>query len=227
MKTTITVCGALALLLAASPVHAVRDWRPIGRALPVRGEGVVNDQTIGVNNIRMFVTNTGSFAWDKVDAGQPAGFEFPKGSGKTAVYAAGLWLGCTVNGAIHMAVSEYSDEYAPGAAVGGVPDDPNKAEYRVFRLGRVYPDNATRDAALAVYNAGAVPHGAPAVTVQPDGSLNTLGDEMLWAVYNDLDSTLHINRASESRFLEVSARFSTSIPPVVGSLICTAISWSS
>lgn len=195
MKTTLAVCGLIALLLAPGVAQAARDRQPIGRAFPAHGEGIQNDQTIGVNNIRMFVTNTGSFAWDKEGAGQPAGFEFPRGSGKTAVYAAGLWLGAKVNGGIRLAISEYSDEYMPGAIVGGAPDDPNKAEYKVYKLDRVYADHAVRDAALADYNAGAVPHGAPAVSVQSDGSLNTLGDEMMWAVYNDLDSTQHNNRA--------------------------------
>src|SRR5947207_2175411 len=199
MKPTFVVCGAIALVLASSAAGAVRDQQVFRhgfrRAFPLHPEGVDNNQTIGINNIRMFVTNTGSFAWDKVDAGQPAGFEFPKGTGKTAVFAAGLWLGAQINGSLHMAVSEYSDEYAPGSAVGGVPDDPNKPEYKVYKLDRVYSDPLARDAALAGYNAGAVPHGAPAVTVQPDGSLNILGDEMMWAVYNDLDSLQHNNRA--------------------------------
>ena len=194
MKSTLVACGAIALLLTSNAWGA-RDRQVFRRAFPMHVDGVDNSQTIGINNIRMFVTNTGSFAWDKVDAGQPAGFEFPKGTGKTAVFAAGLWLGARINGALHLAVSEYSDEYAPGSAVGGVPDDPNSTDYKVYKLDRVYSDPVVRDAALADYNAGAVPHGAPAITVQPDGSLNTLGDEMMWAVYNDLDSLQHNNRA--------------------------------
>lgn len=199
MKMKLAACGAIVLMLVAGGARAARDRQPMRRAFPVHVDGVDNNQTIGINNIRMFVTNTGSFAWDKVDAGQPAGFEFPKGTGKTAVFAAGLWLGCTINGNTRLAVSEYSDEYAPGAIVGTLPnvtpDDPNKAEYKVYKLDRVYADPNVRDAALADYSAGAVPHGAPVVTVQADGSLNTTGDEMMWAVYNDLDSTQHNNRA--------------------------------
>jgi len=204
MKSTLVVCGVIALLLTSNAAWAARDRQEFRkgfrRAFPAHSEGVDNNQTIGINNIRMFVTNTGSFAWDKVDQGQPAGFEYPKGTGKTAVFAAGLWLGALINGSqipgnLHMAVSEYSDEYAPGSAAGGVPDDPNKPEYKVYKLDRVYSDPSVRDAALADYNLGAVPHGAPVVTVQSDGTLDILGDEMMWAVYNDLDSLQHNNRA--------------------------------
>ena len=208
-KRSVVVSGAFLALFVCGNAGAVRDVQELrldlqpqlrahdrDGARPLRTQITDNTQTIGVNNIRMFVTNTGSFAWDKAGAGQPAGFEFPKGTGKTALYAAGLWLGAKVNGALRLAVSEYSDEYRPGSAVGGYPpDDPTKAEYKVYKLDRVYNNPSTRDAALADYVAGAVPHGAPSISVQADGSLNTLGDEMMWAVYNDLDSTAHNNRA--------------------------------
>jgi hypothetical protein len=198
--------------LACGTARAVRDVaelrlapRPAQRphertASPLSTQITDNSQTIGVNNIRMFVTNTGSFAWDKAAAGQPAGFEFPKGTGKTALYAAGLWLGAKVEGALRLAVAEYSDEYKPGSAVGGYPpDNPDKPEYKVYQLNRVYNDPGARDLALADYRAGAVPHGAPEVGIKPDGTLSILGDEMMWAVYNDLDSTAHTNRADGLR----------------------------
>src|SRR5688500_16569717 len=49
---------------------------------------------IEANRIAMFVTNIGSFAFD-LGAGN-SGLEFPKGTGNTAVFAAGLWLGAKV-----------------------------------------------------------------------------------------------------------------------------------
>jgi hypothetical protein len=213
LRWWVAVSAVLLATLAAGTAGAIRDVqemriplppsrRPheLRSASPLRTLITDNTQTIGVNNIRMFVTNTGSFAWDKASAGQPAGFEFPKGTGRTALYAAGLWLGARINGGLRLAVSEYSDEYRPGSAVGGYPpDDPNKPGYKVYKLNRLYNDPGARDAALAEYTAGAVPHGAPPVSLQPDGTLNILGDEMMWAVYNDLDSTVHINRADNLR----------------------------
>ena len=168
---------------------------------------VDNGQRIDVNNISMFVTNTGSFAWDKTTSA--AGLEFPRGSGETAVFAAGLWLGAKVGGAIRIALAEYSDEYGPGSALGGVPEDPNSPEVKVYKLNRVYSSTGARDSALADYTAGAVPRGAPPVTVQGDGSLDILGDQMLWAVYNDVDPTNHNNRAGSTPPLGVEVQQTT------------------
>src|SRR5207249_7323056 len=103
-----------------------------------------------VNRIRMLVSTGGWFASDPQFGS--GGLEFPKGSGKTAVYASGLWLGATVDGATRVTVSEYSDEFGPGAMVNGGPDDPSLPEYRVHRLDRHYASVDARDSALADYN---------------------------------------------------------------------------
>ncbi|HET9327211.1 MAG TPA: hypothetical protein VFQ05_10585 [Candidatus Eisenbacteria bacterium] len=185
-------------------------------AKPAKGTIIDNSQRIDVNNISMVVTNTGSFAYDKATGG--SGLEFPKGTGKTAVFAAGLWLGGEVGGATRLAVSEYSDEYGPGAMVGTAPDDPDKAEYKVYKLNRVYTSTAERDAALADYEAGAETHGAPDVEVQADGTLNILGDQMLWAVYNDADPANHTNRAGSTSPLGIEVQQTTFAFNRVGAL---------
>ncbi len=189
----IVLISSLAGVAAAAPIRGSSR-----RAKPASSKVVDNSQRIDINNVSMVVTNTGSFAYDKSTGN--SGLEFPKGTGKTAVFAAGLWVGATVGGQTRVAVSEYSDDYAPGQAVGGLADDFTKPEYKVYKLDRVYDDLAVRDAALADYNAGAVPHGAPPVTVQGDGSLDILGDQMLWAVYNDRNLTppRHTNRAGDN-----------------------------
>jgi hypothetical protein len=153
-------------------------------------------QRIDINQISMVVTNTGSIAWDKLNGA--AGLEFPKGSGKTALFAAGPWLGASVGGQVRVAISEYSDEYGPGAMFGGVSDDHARPEYKVYKLQRAYPSTAERDAALLDYNAGAVPHGAPLVSVLGDGTLSIPGDQMLWCVFNDADPAFHTNAAGST-----------------------------
>jgi hypothetical protein len=61
------------------------------RAVEAGARATVDNTTvIDVNQLSMYVTNTGSFAWN---GARKSGLEFPKGTGKTAVYAAGLWLG--------------------------------------------------------------------------------------------------------------------------------------
>src|SRR5712664_462278 len=79
------------LALPAPPSVAVR---PFG----VQGTESVLTQDVArridINNINMWVTNFGSYAYD-LSTGN-AGLEFPRGSGNTACFAAGLWLGATV-----------------------------------------------------------------------------------------------------------------------------------
>jgi hypothetical protein len=200
------VAGTLAIQAVAAPAAPV-DRRGDGAIRPARTDMVDNSQVIDVNSIRMFVTNTGSFAWNK-NTGN-AGLEFPKGTGRTCVFAAGLWIGARVAGTTRVAVSEYTDEYGPGAMVGATPDDPNKSEYKVYKLYRTYSTTFQRDAVLADYNAGAVPHGAPPVTVLSNGSLSIPGDQMLWAVYNDADPGNHFNRAGSTLPLGVEVQQTT------------------
>jgi hypothetical protein len=153
----------------------------------------VDDTTthVDANAIDMIVTNRGSFAYDRKSG--LGGLVWPKGGGKSPLFAAGPWLGALVNGDTLVAVSDYSDDYGPGSIVAGTFDDPARAEYHVYRLYRRYGSATSRDSALASYVAGAVPHGAPHVTVLSDGSLDILGDEMAWAVYNDADPARHVN----------------------------------
>ena len=191
MLRAIPTLLATALATSLAIPAGARGPAPQGRP-PVLAPQVFDDlQRLDVNSISMVVKNTGSFAYDTQNGA--AGLEFPKGSGKTAVFAGGLWMGALVNGIVRASVAEYSDDYKPGAIIGlgagATPDDPAKPEYKIYKLLRSYPTTAERDAALADYNAGAVPHGAPVVTVQGDGTLDILGDEMMWCVFNDLGKT--------------------------------------
>lgn len=216
-KARVVSCAVLASLWAGSALGAnwLRDERPPAR--PAKRSIIDNSQRIDVNTISMVVTNTGSFAFDKATGG--AGLEFPKGTLKTAVFAAGLWLGAQVGGATRIAVAEYSDEYGPGIILpGGAPDDPDRPEYKVYKLNRVYGTTAERDAALADYEAGAEPYGAPDVEVQADGTLNVLGDQMLWAVYNDADPGNHTNRAGSTPPLGIEVQQTTFAFNRVGAL---------
>ena len=179
----VAMAGLLLMPSVALARKAGRDG-PAGR-LPA--SVIDRAQYIDVNRVNMLVSNIGSFAFD----GTNAALEYPKGSGKTAVFAGGLWLGGQINGVTKVAITAYSNEWFPGPiGPGGVPANPTDPIHRVYNLQRVYADAGQRDADLAAYTAGAVPYGADPVTVQPDGSLNILGDQQTWAVYNEADSVL-------------------------------------
>ncbi len=213
MKASRVTLIVLLLLLTASMVAAATVAGPKRRARPARTNPEDASQRIDVNNISMVVKNTGSFAYDTENGA--SGLEFPKGTGKTAVFAAGLWMGALVGGNVRVSVAEYSDDYSPGSAVGGVPDPPANADLKVYKLNRVYLDAtggidvAARDAVLADYNAGAVPHGAPVVPVLTDGTLGIIGDQMLWSVYNDFVKGAEHNGASSALPLGVEIQQTT------------------
>ena len=214
MKASRFILIVLLLLLSAGVVAAATTTGTKRRARPARTNPEDASQKIDINNISMVVKNTGSFAYDTQNGA--AGLEFPKGTGKTAVFAAGLWMGAQAGGTTRVSVAEYSDDYRPGVILaGGLPDDPAKPEYKVYKLNRVYLtpsgaiDVATRDAVLADYTAGAMTHGAPPVTVLPDGSLSIIGDQMLWSVFNDAGKTGKHNGASSALPLGVEVQLTT------------------
>ena len=113
------------LLVSGSfaPALARPHTRPDGPHPPTSPQVADDIQRIDINDISMVVKNTGSIAYDTQNGA--AGLEFPRGSGHTAVFAAGVWLGALVGGQLRVAISDYSDEYRPGAIVGGVPADPS------------------------------------------------------------------------------------------------------
>ena len=155
--------------------------------------------TITINNVAMFVTNFGSFAWDTFTGNPGLIFPWLEGAGyKTAVFASGLWMGAKVNGEIRVAISEYSDEYVPGVMQDSTfsPDDPRFIIYKIYR-----GDTTSSD-----YLNWPVEDGAP---VDSNGNPLFLGDETLWAVYNDADPSAHTNGAGSTLPLGVEVQQTT------------------
>jgi len=192
----------LCLLALSALVVGAAAAAPHGSA-PLRPQGFDLSQRIDANQISMAVTNVGSFASDLL-TGQ-AGLEYPRGSGKTAVYAGGLWLGAMAGGLRRGAIAEYSQEYVPGI----VGADPSSPDFRVFKLQRHYATLPEATAALDDYDAHARPYGAPPVSMLVDGSLDIPGDQMLWSVYNDADMLAHNNQAGSTAPLGVEVRQTT------------------
>jgi hypothetical protein len=184
LPARLVVCLSLFLpSFTASPLHAASHVRATASILD-------NDDHMAVNNIDMILTNHGSIAFDMATAGP--GLVYPNGTGKTAVFAAGLWIGAQVNDTVRVAMGEYVPEYAPGPMVGGtyVPDQMQFHNYRIEKGGAGYP----------AYLADAVPQGAPLDTL---GNPLLLGDALIWSVFNDADPAYHINAAGKTKPLGV------------------------
>ncbi|MBI5475692.1 MAG: T9SS type A sorting domain-containing protein [Ignavibacteriales bacterium] len=158
---------------------------------------------LDVNAISTYVRNNGSF--DRNPGTGNSGFEWPQGSGYTAVYASGLWLGGLVNDSPRVSVAEYSYEYDAGPLEPFI--NPDSTIYRVYKIRRY--DNASTNPDYAEWP---FDQGAPALknSVGED-SLDQYGnripqmygDMTLWTVFNDNNHGLHTNMNTAPLGIEV------------------------
>lgn len=187
-NTPRTVCLAILIVSACSLLPGRVEARPAEdpiappasapRVPSLAGAIFDNSSRMDVNTLDMAVTNHGAIAYDLLTGN--AGLVYPKGSGLTVLFAAGLWVGARVNGGTRVAVAEYGQEYTPGPMMGGtfLPDAPEFRNYRIESGGAGYGD----------YLAYAVPQGAP---LDAQGNPLLLGDVTIWSVFNDADPALH------------------------------------
>lgn len=171
----------------------------------VRGDFVVFD----VNQISTYIRNNGSF--NRNPGTGNSGFEWPKGTGNTANYASGIWLGGSVSGDPRVAVAEYAYEYDAGPIQAGV--NPGDNRWKVYKIRR----GDTGDPTKATYNPDYADwpfdDGAPAVkssdgvTDSLDGSGNRIpaltGDMTIWTVFNENNPLLHTNMNTAPLGVEV------------------------
>ncbi len=162
--------GAIVLLesSAAATLRAASPHAP--SALPA----VARQAWLDANHLSLPVSNVGSYALnlDNYDSG----LEYPKGSGKPLVFAAGPWLAGKVGPDIRTAIAEFGWEFTPGPIVGGTYHT-DTLRYKVYKVSR----SDTTGWGEWVERAG--PMGAPL-----DGSGTRpgfVGDQMLWTVFND------------------------------------------
>jgi hypothetical protein len=184
--------AVLAVAIAAPLAEAAPRGGAVSKARqPQRAAATIdNSGRMDVNNLDMVVTNHGSIAYDLITGN--SGLIYPKGGTRTAVFAAGLWVGAKVGGDIRVAIGEYSQEFTPGPMANGTyqADVPEFRNYRIARGGVGYGD----------YLANAVPQGAPLDSL---GNPLLLGDATIWSVFNDADPGVHSNMSTAPLGLEV------------------------
>ena len=157
------VAIGLTLLLFASQPFAAEDTNSgsLTKSLTKR-----SCKYLDVNQIRSSVMNNGTFSRHPISGN--ADMVWPKGSGKTICYAAGIWLAGKVNGIVRTACADYNPEYQPGPIMpNGRAANPDSAVYRVYKVHKDYPNG---DATLEIdpWSAWPADQGAP---VNPDGSI--------------------------------------------------------
>jgi hypothetical protein len=186
MKRWTWVASALVMPLVTTVVMAAG---PRHAPAPASPQLIDNTTQYDANSLLMFVTNTGSFAYDKSALlGKNDGLYYPKGTNKTVIYAAGFWMGAKVNGAIRTAAAEYSNDYVPGPMKDGT-FQVDRGSFRVYKINKGDTRTSSED-----YRNWPFDDGAPALkNAAGEDSLDAegnripllLGDQALWAVYND------------------------------------------
>jgi len=125
---------------------------------------VISYRSMQPNSVRAWFGNDARSFQTTQDA---SGFEWPAGSGKTAVFLAAPWIAAQFEGnpsdirtAAVQNIGRFGTEFRPGKILRSgntlVPDDPNLARYRVYYIRR--GDNATTNPDYAQWP---VADGAP------------------------------------------------------------------
>lgn len=193
---------AVAALGALSPGGSEAATGGRSESMSVRPASVDNTAYIGVNNLQMLVSNVGSFAYDPSSHfGKHDGLYFPRGSDKTVVYAAGLWIGARVDGEPRVTVAEYTQEFSPGGMDGGeaVPD---AGRFHVYKISRGDDASSNPDYAAWPFDEGApvqpAADGSDSLDAEGNRAPLILGDQSLYAIYNDANRGAHTNQAGST-----------------------------
>lgn len=160
----------------------------------------INYEYIAANQILMWVGNNGICSHDPRTDG--SGLYWPGGLGavNTAIYQDGFIWGGKVDGQIRVGGSTYRSGLQPGKILSeGIADDPNNPKYSVWKIKKGWetlPPSADKTKYEYNYNSWPGDLGAPFVDNNGDGVFTSgvdepkfLGDEVLWLVGNDLDTT--------------------------------------
>ncbi len=170
---------------------------------------------INVNNLQMFCTNIGGFAEDisvMLETGKADGLYFPAGTSRSVLYSGGVWIGGTVYNAaadtvggtpdeIRVAIGAFdAPEYWPGPADedgGKLEDNANYKIYKIWNDSTVWHNEAksgiemadgmpyTRFDSIQHYNDYTIWPSADGAPVDGAGAPAIIGNQMLWAVFND------------------------------------------
>ena len=147
---------------------------------------------LNANNINSYMANTGIF--DGRPLSSSAGFEWPKGSNKFAVYTSGINLAARLNGEFRMAAASYKGELKPGRCINGVFQTDSIFKFYIIRKG----DNATNNPDWTNWGR-MVPYGAPFVDVNHNGTYEPAIDtpgvrnaaQTIFVCMTDADPTSH------------------------------------
>lgn len=124
---------------------------------------VIQQVKFDPNNTETWIYNTGIFNQDLRYPNTP-GFQWPKGSGKFAIFTSGLTLAAFINSQLRMASASYFGEFAPGYVTinSGVPTAHTDSRFKIYKVSK--GDNMYTNPDWLNWDL-MVPYGAPFVDV--------------------------------------------------------------
>jgi hypothetical protein len=148
---------------------------------------VISSKQMDANYIRTWFRNNGSF--NRNPSTGNSGFEWPKGSGKFARYASGLWIGAVVDDDTLVAIAEYDYEYLPGFINNnGEPQGKDDSLFRIYKINK--NDVSSYDYLHWPFNQGAY--------ADSNGKPLLIGDQTMFYSYTDGYPEAHGNNAGST-----------------------------
>jgi hypothetical protein len=194
----------IALILLATVCIAGKSGEEKGK---LNKPEIINQyKFLDINQINCTINSDGVFA-DERRTGA-SGLEWPKGTGKTAVFTAGMWAAGIhrPTSQIRTAVMDYQSEYQPGPLTETYNTTTNddlgptsRAPDNKYRLYKISKNDLKEGAAPnADYTEWPGDLGAPYVDVDGDGKWTAgvdkpkfYGDQQIWCVVNDVSKSRH------------------------------------
>lgn len=190
------VCALVAVSVAALTTAGLAKIDPASSfKMKLQKPDVVDQIFVGYNNWSYVMKNDGSYFYDVSDAdhnGNNAGGEFPRGSNRTIVFAAGMYIGTikqTGTGQDTQVVTrtEFATEFRPGFITNrNVPFRQLIKDNHLAASNRVYIVHTPVEGDQGDWNNWPGDH-------QANGDPALIGSAVTWAVFNDVDTSLATN----------------------------------
>ncbi|MFA6541798.1 MAG: T9SS type A sorting domain-containing protein [Bacteroidota bacterium] len=171
------------------------------------------------NRINATMNSAGPYA-DYLETAS-AGLEWPKGTGKTAIFTAGIWIigKHHPTDSLRTAIQYYQTEFQPGPILGtfntstndtSVAANPYDPKFRIYKINKGDDGNSNPD-----YADWPGDLGAPYNDINNNGAWDKgidtpklYGDQTLWCVYNDLNKYWHsISGVTPPMGIEIQATY--------------------
>jgi hypothetical protein len=151
------------------------------------------------NNISSYFISKGIFNQNITTSNTP-GFEWPKGTGKYAIFTSGLSIAGKINGNLRQAMCSYHGEFWPGQIIGGIPQT-FPAANKIWKVSA--GDNCMNSIDWANWGV-IVPYGAPYRDMNNNG------------IYDPCTDIPGMRNASQTLFLILTDGFANTHTPGEG-----------